>query len=62
MKGNVEKPSDYDGVLYIPLDDSGGWKMELIKELKAAGFDVDAVSRGTFWLSISVISITRMNK
>ena len=42
VKGNVEKPSDYDGVLYIPLDDSGGWKMELIKELKAAGFDVDA--------------------
>ena len=42
VKGNVEKPSDYDGVLYISLDASGGWKMELIKELKAAGFDVDA--------------------
>ena len=42
VKGNVEKPSDYDGVLCIPLDDSGGWKMEIIKELKAAGFDVDA--------------------
>ena len=42
VQGDVEKPSDYDGVLYIPLDDSGGWKIELIKELKAAGFDVDA--------------------
>ncbi len=42
VKGNVEKPSDYDGVLYIPLDDSDGWKMRLIRELKTAGFEVDA--------------------
>ena len=42
MKGDVEKPSDYDGVLYISFDDSGGWKMRLIKELKTAGFKVDA--------------------
>ena len=40
-KGNVEIPSDYDGVVYISLDD-GGWKMKLIKELKNVGFDVDA--------------------
>ena len=40
MKGNVEIPSDYSGVVYIPLDD-GGWKMKLIEELKKAGFDVD---------------------
>ena len=42
VKGDVEKPSDYDGVLYIPLDDSDGWQMRLIKELKSAGFEVDA--------------------
>ena len=41
-KGNVEIPSDYDGVVYIPLDESGGWKIKLIKELKNVGFDVDA--------------------
>ena len=41
-KGNVEIPSDYAGVLYIPLDDAGGWKMQLITELKNAGFNVDA--------------------
>ena len=40
-KGNVEIPSDYDGVVYISLDD-GGWKMNLIRELKNVGFDVDA--------------------
>ena len=38
----VEIPSDYDGVAYVPLDDSGGWRLELIRELRAAGFDVDA--------------------
>lgn len=41
-KEGVERPSDYDGVLYIPLDDSGGWKMTLFRELKSAGYDVDA--------------------
>lgn len=41
-KGNVEIPSDYDGVVYIPLDGSGGWKTTLTKELKNVGFDVDA--------------------
>ena len=40
-KGDVETPSDYDGVVYISLDD-GGWKMDLIREFKNAGFDVDA--------------------
>ena len=39
-KGLVDIPSDYAGVLYIPLDD--GWKMGLIRELKHAGFEVDA--------------------
>ena len=42
VKGDVERPSDYDGVIYITLDDSDGWKMSLIRELKNAGYDVDA--------------------
>ena len=41
-KGDVEIPSDYNGVVYIPLDDAGGWKIKLSKELKGAGIDVDA--------------------
>ena len=36
-KGNVEIPSDYSGVVYVSLDDGEGWKIELVKELKAAG-------------------------
>ena len=37
----VTKPSDIDGVLYIPLD-GDAWKLPLVRELKAAGMDVDA--------------------
>lgn len=37
----VELPSDYDGTIYIPLDEAGAWKFLLAKELKAAGFDID---------------------
>ena len=36
VKGDVEKPSDFDGVAYIALDRAGGWKGLLAKELKAA--------------------------
>ena len=42
MKGEVEIPSDYAGVLYIPMDESGGWQMRLIREMKSAGLDIDA--------------------
>lgn len=38
----IEIPSDYSGVAYIPLDEGGGWQLALIKELKAAGLNVDA--------------------
>ena len=42
VKGSPEIPSDYSGVIYIQLDESGGWKMALIREMKSAGFDIDA--------------------
>ena len=42
VKGNVETPSDYSGVLYISMDDSDAWKLSLIKELKSVGYDIDA--------------------
>jgi predicted nucleotide-binding protein len=40
VKGKVERPSDFDGVAYISLD-QGSWKTELGKELEAAGFEID---------------------
>ena len=38
----VELPSDIHGIVYVPWDPGGSWKMSLIKELKAAGYNVDA--------------------
>ncbi len=40
-KGDLEIPSDYSGVVYIAFED-GGWKLALLRELRAAGFPVDA--------------------
>jgi predicted nucleotide-binding protein len=37
-----ELPSDYSGVLFVPYDSSGRWQFDLVKELKAADYDVDA--------------------
>ena len=39
---NLDIPSDYHGVLFTEFKPGGGWKMELVRELKAAGFTVDA--------------------
>ena len=41
LKGNIERPSDYDGVVYILMDNNDGWKLSLARELSAAGFDID---------------------
>jgi len=41
VKGKVEKPGDIDGVVYIDMDDAGAWKIQLCKNMKAAGLDVD---------------------
>lgn len=40
-KGPLELPSDYLGVGYVALDDGGGWRLQLAKELRGAGFSVD---------------------
>jgi len=40
-KGELELPSNVLGVIYIPFDSGGGWRLRLAKELKAAGFPVD---------------------
>ncbi len=41
VKGAIERPSDFEGVVYVSYDTSGGWKMQLGKELATAGFVVD---------------------
>jgi predicted nucleotide-binding protein len=38
----VEIPSDYQGVVYLPLDAAGAWKFLLAKEMKTVAFpDID---------------------
>ncbi len=39
VSSQVERPSDFDGVVYIPLE--GEWRLPLCRELRAAGYDVD---------------------
>ncbi len=37
----IEMPSDMDGIVYVPLDYAGAWKMLLARELKAGRVEVD---------------------
>lgn len=37
----LEIPSDYSGILYIPMDPHGAWKPRLAMELRSVGFDID---------------------
>lgn len=42
LKGTgVDLPSDLLGVGYVALDPAGGWQLQLLRELRAAGFTVD---------------------
>lgn len=40
-KGDIELPSDFDGVVYIPFDTEDGWRLRLAREMKEAGLPVD---------------------
>ena len=41
FKGEIENPSDIDGVVYVPMNDTDGWKLKLCQEMKNAGFLID---------------------
>ena len=40
-KGDPEIPTDVVNIVYTDLDVYGAWKAELLRELKAAGYEVD---------------------
>ncbi len=42
VKGDVELPSDINGVLYVKIDENGAWKIDIAKELIRAGIEIDA--------------------
>ena len=37
----LDRPSDIDGLLYTPLDETGEWKKKLAQEINAAGIEID---------------------
>jgi predicted nucleotide-binding protein len=39
---NFEIPSDFQGILYTEYDAAGHWRYELVRELQAAEYNVDA--------------------
>jgi len=39
VSNEVERPSDFEGVVYIPIE--GDWRLPLCKELREAGYDID---------------------
>jgi predicted nucleotide-binding protein len=40
-RGGVELPSDYQGVLYIEMDEGGAWKTKIAQELVRANVRID---------------------
>lgn len=40
-QGNVELPSDYDGIVYVPMDIQQAWRLLVARELQAVGIAVD---------------------
>lgn len=41
VKDDVEIPSDYQGVVFIPLDGNDGWRLKVAQELRASGLSID---------------------
>ncbi len=40
FKGEVENPSDIDGIVYVTMDNSGAWRQQLRQEMEYAGLPV----------------------
>ena len=41
VKGDIEKPTDIAGVNYIPMDEGGGWKLGVAREMNKSGYEID---------------------
>lgn len=41
VKNDVEIPNDISGIVYIPMDAAGAWKLAVAKELRNAGHQID---------------------
>ena len=43
VKGDVEVPSDFSGVVFVPFDANGGWKNRFARELDEVGYNLKLV-------------------
>lgn len=41
VKGDIERPSDYDGVMYVKMNGNSDWKHQIAQEINAVGIAVD---------------------
>jgi predicted nucleotide-binding protein len=41
VKEDTETPNDISGVVYISIDEAGGWMLSVAKEMKESGFEID---------------------
>lgn len=41
VKGDIEKPTDIAGVVYIPMDEGNGWKLDVAKEMNKRGYKIN---------------------
>jgi predicted nucleotide-binding protein len=41
VKGEVEVPNDMSGIVYVPMDENGAWKIALVKDMRNSGYDID---------------------
>jgi predicted nucleotide-binding protein len=41
VDGNLELPNDISGVVYISLDETSAWQLQLGKEMKQSGYEID---------------------
>ena len=41
VDGKLELPNDISGVVYISLDEGAAWQLQLAKEMKQSGYDID---------------------
>lgn len=46
VEEGVSAPGDIDGLVYIPLDQAGGWKVQLAKDMQHAGLPVNWAALG----------------
>lgn len=39
-KGEIESPSDIDGIVYVHMDEGGAWRQDLTQEIESAGLPI----------------------